>query len=627
MATSPLNLPIDVPWKVIAASTDLEATQFGAGRLPPPWRSSLAISVYEPSTADLPPALCHDTISYIKLTCSVTGWQATQEDSNLLQQVYPNLPLKDLIREYLACYGVLLNVAVFANRADPEIPLPGAVRIIDVQPKTRDLYQMATETGEILTGSNSDITTDKSFSTTNDSQWGLSLQNQSGFSMGGSPGPNSNQAAGLTHSWGETDKDSSSTQIDASRDRRERQSTTTSISQMYNLLTGYHIGTNRAVFLVLPRPHILQPTDHRTFIQGLRIIEGIQEFMLIVSRPRDKNVIGLCVEAHLETSHLPEEVQVDQMPDDYEEDFEDFIVRRWVEHNQGPGDNVRIDVTHNVLRDGFVVDTRRVRADGKTADDAHSGMVLLENNTQEQYIGPDPMVDIGFIDWFYGGVTSGSAKVTAWLNSGDQAATLRQKYRVLTRAASPRARISKVTANYIMTSRCLAACFRSEADGCITPDFPGEGVCAPGDWVVNEVAVEVPGDVSAQSRLPGMKEFLTRSQFAMATGWRLPGRYIFGAVGFLDTDYLKNRLLGILPNDQLDQQVANMGQIPDYLRQAITDAFPPNCTVRDVLQPSLGDFAQMIGLNISDAVLARRYLLGLVLDAGPGPQPPPPVNV
>src|SRR5262249_59811803 len=102
------------------------------------------------------------------------------------------------------------------------------------------------------------------------------------------------------------EQDTSQTQTDESRDRRERYATTTSISQMYNLLTGYHLGTNRAVFLMFPRPHVLQPTDFRTFVQGLRYIEGVQEFFLVVARP--KEITGLGIEASLETGHFHEDV-------------------------------------------------------------------------------------------------------------------------------------------------------------------------------------------------------------------------------------------------------------------------------------------------------------------------------
>ena len=40
---------------------------------------------------------------------------------------------------------------------------------------------------------------------------------------------------------------------------------------MYNLLTSYHAGSNREAFLMLPRPHILQPTEEfRMIYDGLR---------------------------------------------------------------------------------------------------------------------------------------------------------------------------------------------------------------------------------------------------------------------------------------------------------------------------------------------------------------------
>jgi hypothetical protein len=62
----------------------------------------------------------------------------------------------------------------------------------------------------------------------------------------------------------------------------------------------YHLGTNRAVFFMQPRPHI--QNARFTFIRGLRALEGVQEFFLIVNRPAE--VARLCVEVALETAHL-----------------------------------------------------------------------------------------------------------------------------------------------------------------------------------------------------------------------------------------------------------------------------------------------------------------------------------
>jgi hypothetical protein len=194
----------------------------------------------------------------------------------------------------------LVEVTYYVER-DVPIDLQDYPHIIDFEPKTRDLYQGATEDGEILTASVSEVKADKTFAHTESSETGLSVN--AGVSVGFA-----SLGGGLSHKWGETNQDTSQVQTDASRERREKHATTTNLSQMYNLLTGYHAGTNRAVFLMLPRPHVLQPTDHRTFVQGLRYIEGVQDFFLIVARPKD--IPGLCIEAFLETSHFPEEVQV-----------------------------------------------------------------------------------------------------------------------------------------------------------------------------------------------------------------------------------------------------------------------------------------------------------------------------
>lgn len=87
---------------------------------------------------------------------------------------------------------------------------------------------------------------------------------------------------------------------DAAREARETFSHTTQLSQMYHQLDSYHLGSNRAAFYVLPRPHVIQ--SPATFVNGPREIEGIQEFMLVVVRP--KAMEDFCVEAYLETAHL-----------------------------------------------------------------------------------------------------------------------------------------------------------------------------------------------------------------------------------------------------------------------------------------------------------------------------------
>jgi hypothetical protein len=279
------------------------------------WRSSLAISVYEPKVQDLPEELC-DRITYIKITCSITGYQPTVSEKQLSEIAFPDVPterLSRIIGQYFACYGTLLNVVVapppnplsrvaFEN---PRVDLKDYPHIIDFEPKTRDLYQTATEEGEILTASRSELNTSKGLTSTETTETGLSVGGALiGAAIGGMIGGPAGGGTSFTSKWGETAQNSTVTTVDESRERREKHATNTTLSQMYSLLTSYHAGTNRATFLMLPRPHILQPTDYRTFVQGVKAIEGVQEFFLIVARPKEMK--GLSIEAFLETGHFPE---------------------------------------------------------------------------------------------------------------------------------------------------------------------------------------------------------------------------------------------------------------------------------------------------------------------------------
>jgi hypothetical protein len=90
---------------------------------------------------------------------------------------------------------------------------------------------------------------------------------------------------------------------DESHERRETTSHTAQISQLWHLLDSYHVGTNRALFFVQPRPHVLQAPSG--FVgDAPRSIEGIQEFFLIVNQPQDTP--DFCLDVRLDTGHLTE---------------------------------------------------------------------------------------------------------------------------------------------------------------------------------------------------------------------------------------------------------------------------------------------------------------------------------
>jgi hypothetical protein len=742
-----LSLPRDVPWKLLAVSPDMMDIEFCNRTFPYRWRSSLAVSAFEPSAEDLPEDMCEQRLTYLRVTSNITGYQPSEEETKEIWELFPDVPTEELTRiigEYFACYGVVLNVGVFpgpnadevetrqrisvqflgdtvGTALDNPIERSGAVfsqpgedtlmvvdlfppggdgsaelslrnelvvtipptdrveatvfhsaapvtmeafaagafiggqesgeeqgqihqlavsgegidrvvfqaprdeasllefayfgtstrpaelfdypHIIDFEPKTRDLYQAATETGELLTASVSKVATDKTLTHTETSETGLSLS--STYESPETPYGKGSVTGSWSHKWGDTNVDARVVGVDTSRDRRETQGTSTNISQLYNLLTGYHVGTNRAVFLMLPRPHILQPTDRRTFIQGLRVIEGVQEYFLIVTRPA--YVEGMSIEVTLETGHFPEDVEVEEPPDEYEETSEEFEVTAYARGGHGwsgRGDTVDItsdlSSTYNVAA-GTVVDKRP----GK-GDPGHPGVSEIANNSDSEandslrsynYQATDSTVQV-----------SGRISGNDWWGSG---ANFRRTYRVFTRSEQPIDSDAEpvVVTPFLITGRGLCVRYRSEGNCPIViplPTHPDD--LLPGDWVVDEEPLRV-ASLSSRSapgqRFPLIKEALRQIQFAMARSGRMPSRRPFGAVRFLDSDYFAGQIAKHLPPDLARRPVSEVRMETGEVAEG------SEFTVYDLMTTDFATLQRLTGLPIHELAQLRRASIRL----------------
>jgi hypothetical protein len=296
-----LSLPVDVPWELLATTESMMDTSIEDAAFPPKWRSSIAIFGFEPEIS--PDEQGSRKVTYFKVVCTVTGYQSDRVKRRFFD--FGPIPtdlvqdMEEKLNRYFACYAALLQVAIYpaseADRSDiRKYPI-----ITDVEPKRRDLYELVTDTGESLSASSNRAAVSKGFTST------LNTESTVGLSVTGEAG---NKTAGASVTGSLSDKSSFGTQdqtitaVDYAREKRESESHVTSLTQMYNLLQAYHVGTNRVVFLVLPRPHVSEQVEKRTFIDGPREIEGIQEFFFIAARPND--VEALCVKATLETGHL-----------------------------------------------------------------------------------------------------------------------------------------------------------------------------------------------------------------------------------------------------------------------------------------------------------------------------------
>jgi hypothetical protein len=298
-----LNIPTDIPWRRLCVTEDMLDPNACDASLPPRWKSSIAVYRYDPAEEYQPYE--DRRVSYLKVAVTIVPWAPELGDDLLRRYVPPRLV--DSLQEAFPCYGALLHVTVTPPNAPGTRDLSRYPYIADCEPKKREMYEMVTDTGEVLSGSSTSVAVGKSAVSTNttenynlDTGWNFGLQASYTTPRGGGGG---SVGAGGTGQWGSTNRagleNTNLRTAETSTERRELQSHVTQLAQMYNLFQAFHIGTNRAMFFLEPRPHIRQ--TEATFINGPRALEGLQEVFLTIVHPKDEDY---CPGVVLETAHL-----------------------------------------------------------------------------------------------------------------------------------------------------------------------------------------------------------------------------------------------------------------------------------------------------------------------------------
>lgn len=324
-----LGLPTDIPWKRICVTEDMLDENACDKRFPPKWNSSIAVFEYVPEDAFQP----YDDlkVTYLKVSATITGYQPQDKevegtidwdslDVDTIEDV------ESLLNEYLPCTGAILQVSVQPKNPSG-VPLKDYPYFIDFEPKKRELYEMATDTKERVSRSLDTLSVGKSATTTESlevldidmgSSWNVGANFTYAGTGGGISGGSSNQGQWGSRTVG-TNQTAAARTSDRSQEERETHSFTTQISQLYHLFEAYHVGTNRAMFFVQPRPHVLEVPSG--FVRGPRSIDGIQEVFLVVVQPKEQD--GMCVSARLDTAHFTE---VDILDYEYKKDSIDLSV-------------------------------------------------------------------------------------------------------------------------------------------------------------------------------------------------------------------------------------------------------------------------------------------------------------
>lgn len=307
MTIAGLNLPLQVPWERMCVSQDMLESDVCSEDHLPKWRSSIAVWRYVPEEEYQ--IYTGRKIVYLKVTATITGYQPRDKE---LEGRFRGPPksrtdVDSILDSFMPCTGAIVQVTIGPHDTH-DVKLVDYPYFMDFQPKKRELYEMATDTQERISRSLEETKVGKASGTAQSQEV---LDVDQGYSSGGSggvsvvgTGAGGSSSAAAQGQWGSkhlsSDQLSVNRSSDESRERRETQSHTTQLSQMYNLLDSYHVGTNRAVFLISPRPHVLD--EPSGLVKGPRPVDGIQEFFLVVNQPKDQE--HLCVSVRLDTGHL-----------------------------------------------------------------------------------------------------------------------------------------------------------------------------------------------------------------------------------------------------------------------------------------------------------------------------------
>jgi hypothetical protein len=590
MAISALSLPLDIPWKRLCISEDMLDPSVCDRVFPHRWRSSVAVFSYEP--AEEHQTYAGQTISYLKVVCTITGFQPDPEEVGIRDRradAYWNDPVviedfKNLVAKYYACYGAILEVAVGPPSDVTNLPLGEYPYFADFEPKKREIYEIVSESGETMSRTLESLNVHKGATTTETHEvldmttWGVTADVGAGVPGGvqGSVGASYQNQSGTRDI---TQEQRANTQTsDRGREMRELYSHTTQLTQMYQQFTSYHLGTNRAVFFMLPRPHIKQ--SKRTFVNGPRKLEGIQEVFLVVMRP--KRLERFCVEAYLETAHRHIEMLYERATNE-----RTFILRgvRQLNHTHDvtgvwlPDDNWEIDVGRD---GGYVIESHTYPIEVVEVDRDHLTATMTlpgwskAQRDEEGRVHPPPPVQ-GTIRIFVrerNGTIDAGTRTDLWLT--------------------------------------------------------GRGVCCCADAHERElgesVVFETPLDqIISPRELPGLDQWeiavldanRMRDQIGdtMLDSLNHPERYPAGTVKFLDTQFAGRRIARHVEAAQHpdDTPVTKMPGLEPGIAKRV-EAARPGASRAWLLKMPLAEQMDRFGLTVEEARKLRRAALNL---AGP----------
>ena len=141
VAIQSLTPPQDITWTRLAFSRDMIDTNFDDMAFRPKWRSSLSVYHYVVPDEETADAYPNSRIVYLKLTCSITGWNPSEDLRFASEVAQESGTWDDLQRtlwevilasgwasKYWPCLGAIMQLAVYPNSPAGVPLLPKSLR-------------------------------------------------------------------------------------------------------------------------------------------------------------------------------------------------------------------------------------------------------------------------------------------------------------------------------------------------------------------------------------------------------------------------------------------------------------------------------------------------------------------
>lgn len=633
-------------------SIDPEIIESISRYLPPRWISSLALFKYVPSADEQ--EYNGRIITYIRIVATITNYQPEPYPALSIISVpssgvdswlgsimpfaeYVTEAYMDEAIEYITkprdypCFGALLSVSV-----SPSIPIATELEenpyFLDFEPKKRELYDLVSDTGGRVSRSLANVNIRKGSGRTENHEV-LDIFN--GFEVEGNYADIGGKVQ-VQGQWGTRDITGNEiTDIrttEALEESQQLYSRTTQLSQMNSLLQSFHLGTNRALFLMQPYPHISQPRV--TFINGPRELEGVQEIVLVVSCP--EKYPDVCFEVDLETAHIAADLNrtdsigkkimvaktfvftSDTAIESDSTDVPDTKIKfarkaqHFISAEEGYSGYKIVNV--EIINKSWTGPDPRTILEDYSAEDIEG---LVRPYTKVDFAGSDgnSLIVEALVGWRFEEYTIGSDDYENGTCTVDVKITLEEIIPSIGRKETLflTGRTLRCCTNVLPSgSRLASTKAPSKAHPHMTSS-EGDNTAGLSEYVTYETELEI-NDAIFKSGIVNKNKLMSANRLSTDICRQLiksrsdPRRYLPKTISYYETEFFMRKLAKLISPKNIDKKKATIKIQNHVLEQKIKDIYGKDVNAISLFSKPAAELAKSLRISIHDALRLKRHL-------------------